>query len=94
MSLQPVNPKPFLNSLLTKPVIVKLKFNKIEYRGTLVSVDNYMNILLGPDTLEYNLSKSEEGEPIKNELFIRCNNVLWVAEQQPQEEKDEDTEMK
>lgn len=39
----PVNPKPFLNELTGKPVIVKLKFGG-EYKGYLVSVDAYMNL--------------------------------------------------
>lgn len=39
----PVNPKPFLNNLTGKPVIVKLKWG-MEYKGYLVSVDSYMNL--------------------------------------------------
>jgi small nuclear ribonucleoprotein F len=39
----PMNPKPFLNSLTGKPVIVKLKWGH-EYKGYLVSVDGYMNL--------------------------------------------------
>lgn len=39
----PVNPKPFLNSLTGKSVIVKLKWGP-EYKGYLVSVDGYMNV--------------------------------------------------
>ena len=39
----PVNPKPFLNGLTGKPVIVKLKWG-MEYKGILVSTDNYMNV--------------------------------------------------
>ena len=38
-----VNPKPFLNELTGKPVIVKLKWG-MEYKGYLMSVDNYMNL--------------------------------------------------
>ena len=37
------NPKPFLQSLTGKPVHVKLKWG-LEYRGYLVSTDNYMNV--------------------------------------------------
>lgn len=33
----PINPKPFLNSLTGKPVIIKLKWGH-EYKGFLVSV--------------------------------------------------------
>ncbi|KAG2712375.1 hypothetical protein I3760_04G122500 [Carya illinoinensis] len=39
----PVNPKPFLNNLTGKPVIVKLKWG-MEYKGFLASVDSYMNL--------------------------------------------------
>ena len=39
----PMNPKPFLNGLTGKPVIVKLKWG-MEYKGYLVSVDGYMNL--------------------------------------------------
>ncbi|CDK26285.1 unnamed protein product [Kuraishia capsulata CBS 1993] len=89
MSFQPINPKPFLNSLVDKKVVVKLKFNKIEYHGKLISVDNYMNLLLDEDTLEYDLSAKGKtqgeilatgGTPLKHEIFIRCNNVLWIGE--------------
>ena len=38
-----VNPKPFLESLTGKPVVVKLKWG-MEYRGYLSSVDSYMNV--------------------------------------------------
>jgi small nuclear ribonucleoprotein F len=40
-----VNPKPFLNSLLGKVVMVKLKWGH-EYKGFLVSTDGYMNLQL------------------------------------------------
>ena len=39
----PLNPKPFLNGLTGKPVVVKLKWG-MEYKGFLVSTDNYMNV--------------------------------------------------
>ena len=38
-----VNPKPFLNDLTGKDVIVKLKWG-MEYEGKLLSVDSYMNV--------------------------------------------------
>lgn len=41
----PINPKPFLNGLTGKAVIVKLKWGH-EYKGYLVSVDGYMNLQL------------------------------------------------
>lgn len=39
----PLNPKPFLNGLTGKPVVVKLKWG-MEYKGYLVSTDGYMNL--------------------------------------------------
>ncbi|KAH1170119.1 hypothetical protein KIL84_001104 [Mauremys mutica] len=50
MSL-PLNPKPFLNGLTGKPVMVKLKWG-MEYKGYLVSVDGYINMQLA-NTEEY-----------------------------------------
>lgn len=41
----PINPKPFLNGLTGKAVMVKLKWGH-EYKGYLVSVDGYMNLQL------------------------------------------------
>jgi len=41
--MMPVNPKPFLQELAGKPILVKLKWG-MEYRGLLVSVDSYMNL--------------------------------------------------
>lgn len=41
----PINPKPFLNGLTGKAVIIKLKWGH-EYKGYLVSVDGYMNMQL------------------------------------------------
>uniref|UniRef100_A0A0K0DFT4 Sm protein F n=1 Tax=Angiostrongylus cantonensis TaxID=6313 RepID=A0A0K0DFT4_ANGCA len=42
-TLQPVNPKPFLNSLTGKPIVCRLKWG-MEYKGILVAVDGYMNL--------------------------------------------------
>lgn len=69
----PVNPKPFLNELTGKPVIVKLKWG-MEYKGFLVSVDAYMNLQLA-NTEEY-----IDGNCTGNlgEVLIRCNNVLYL----------------
>lgn len=45
-TFQPVNPKPFLQQQTGKPVQVKLKWG-MEYKGFLVSTDNYMNFQVG-----------------------------------------------
>uniref|UniRef100_A0A8C3XSK5 Sm protein F n=1 Tax=Chelydra serpentina TaxID=8475 RepID=A0A8C3XSK5_CHESE len=72
MSL-PLNPKPFLNRLMGKPVIVKLKWG-MEYKGYLVSVDGYMNTQLAntEDCIDGALSRH------LGEVLIRCNNVLYI----------------
>lgn len=46
---QPVNPKPFLADLTGKPVYVRLKWG-MEYKGYLVSTDNYMNLQVRPQS--------------------------------------------
>ncbi|XP_003570509.2 uncharacterized protein LOC100841438 [Brachypodium distachyon] len=73
MATVPVNPKPFLNNLTGKPVIVKLKWG-MEYKGYLVSVDSYMNLQLA-NTEEY-----IDGQFSGNlgEILIRCNNVMYM----------------
>ncbi|CAI7915980.1 unnamed protein product, partial [Closterium sp. NIES-54] len=69
----PVNPKPFLNDLTGKQVIVKLKWG-MEYKGYLMSVDAYMNLQLA-STEEY-----IDGQFMGSlgEVLIRCNNVLYM----------------
>ncbi|CAI5511509.1 unnamed protein product [Closterium sp. Naga37s-1] len=71
MATVPVNPKPFLNDLTGKQVIVKLKWG-MEYKGYLMSVDAYMNLQLA-STEEY-----IDGQFMGSlgEVLIRCNNVL------------------
>merc|ERR1712136_85074 len=69
----PLNPKPFLNGLTGKPVMVKLKWG-MEYKGYLVSVDGYMNLQL-VNTEEY-IDGALAGN--LGEVLIRCNNVLYI----------------
>ncbi|KAG0323161.1 hypothetical protein BGZ97_012879 [Linnemannia gamsii] len=73
----PVNPKPFLNDLTGKAVLVKLKWGQ-EYKGFLVSVDSYMNLQLA-NTEEFvdGVSAGTLGE-----VLIRCNNVLYLLSDQ------------
>ncbi|KAJ8713286.1 hypothetical protein PYW07_013656 [Mythimna separata] len=82
----PINPKPFLNSLTGKSVLVKLKWGH-EYKGLLVSADGYMNLQLA------NTEEIVDGSCTGNlgEVLIRCNNVLYVR---GAEEEDEEGEMK
>jgi small nuclear ribonucleoprotein F len=76
MSLSITNPKPFIKELIGSPVLIKLKFNNTSYKGILQSSDNYFN---------FSLRDPEEvvdGQSTKlgNDLFIRCNNVLYIRE--------------
>ncbi|KAJ1445804.1 hypothetical protein M885DRAFT_548805 [Pelagophyceae sp. CCMP2097] len=68
-----VNPKPFLNELTGKEVIVKLKWG-MSYKGKLMSVDSYMNLQLG-DTEEF-IDGVMAGK--LGEILIRCNNIMYL----------------
>lgn len=46
MSFVPVNPRPMLQDLVSKTILVRLKWGEVEYKGTLVAVDSYMNLQL------------------------------------------------
>jgi len=74
MSFIPVNPKPFLQDLTGRSILVKLKWGP-EYKGKLQSVDSYMNLQL-TNTEEYVDGKSTSN---LGEILIRCNNVLWIS---------------
>ncbi|ABN67111.1 predicted protein, partial [Scheffersomyces stipitis CBS 6054] len=76
---QPINPKPFLKTLINKQVIVRLKWNKTEYKGTLISIDNYMNFQLD-NTYEVIYDGESKKQELIGEIFIRCNNVLFIRE--------------
>lgn len=77
----PINPKPFLNGLTGKPVVIKLKWGH-EYKGFLVSVDGYMNMQLA------NTEEFVDGQNTGHlgEVLIRCNNVLYIRGTEDQEE--------
>ena len=77
----PINPKPFLIDLIDKPVIVKLKWG-MEYKGTLIAFDGYMNLQL------FNTEEWVNGECKGNigEALIRCNNVLYIRDAEGVEE--------
>merc|ERR1712051_39265 len=85
-AFMPINPKPFLNGLTGKAVMVKLKWGH-EYKGYLVSVDAYMNLQLA-QTEEF-IDGNFTGK--LGEVLVRCNNVLYVR---GCEEENEDGEMR
>ena len=78
-----VNPKPFLNDLTGEDVIVKLKWNGMEYKGKLLSVDSYMNLQLA-STEEW-IDDQFSGN--LGEVLIRCNNVLYLRGVPEEDEK-------
>ncbi|CAI2165816.1 3541_t:CDS:2 [Funneliformis geosporum] len=75
MAFQPVNPKPFLQELTGKPVMVRLKWG-MEYKGFLVSVDSYMNLQVNYTNTEEFVEGQSTGA--LGEVLIRCNNVLYI----------------
>ncbi|CDU18007.1 hypothetical protein YYC_04529 [Plasmodium yoelii 17X] len=82
--ITPLNPKPFLNSLVGNRVIIKLKWG-MEYKGNLKSFDAYMNIRL--TSAEEWIRGEYKGT--LGEIFLRCNNVLYIREDN-ESEKSED----
>ncbi len=61
--------------LIDKLVVVKLKWG-MEYKGTLVAFDGYMNLQIA-DAQEWinGVCRGNIGETL-----IRCNNVLYVRD--------------
>ena len=64
----PVNPKPFLNGLTGKSVMVKLKWGH-EYKGFLVATDSYMNLQLA-NTEEFIDGAQTGSKPIFSYNFL------------------------
>lgn len=67
-------PLSVLQKAINKEVRVRLK-NSLEYRGTMVNIDSYMNVLL-----ENASEHDEDGKLIKNygRVVIRGNNILFI----------------
>jgi small nuclear ribonucleoprotein F len=70
-------------------VLVKLKWGQ-EYKGTLVSVDSYINLqVYSTITPSYmKLAETEEfvdgvSAGVLGEVLIRCNNVLYIKRSLP-----------
>ncbi|XP_045471349.1 small nuclear ribonucleoprotein F [Harmonia axyridis] len=80
----PINPKPFLNSLTGKAVMVKLKWGH-EYKGYLVSTDGYMNLQLA-QTEEF-IDGASSG--MLGEVLVRCNNILFIRGVEEEDEEGE-----
>ncbi|KAJ5893692.1 Small nuclear ribonucleoprotein SmF [Penicillium taxi] len=75
LQLAPLNPRPFLQAKIGTEILVRLKWGQSEYKGTLQSVDSYMNLLL------HNTEEFVDGDK-RSDLgiaLIRCNNILYVS---------------
>ena len=75
-TLKTTNPRPFVNSLLGKEIIVRTKWGQKEYKGYLVSVDGYLNLRLA-NTKEFiggDFTSSLE----MGDVFIRANSILYI----------------
>ncbi|CAD8058213.1 unnamed protein product [Paramecium primaurelia] len=70
-----INPRPFLEEITRKQIIVRLKWGW-ELRGVLKSSDQYMNLHM-LNTEEYVDGKSRG---ILGEVLVRCNNVLYIRQ--------------
>ncbi|KAJ5874135.1 Small nuclear ribonucleoprotein SmF [Penicillium soppii] len=75
MSFQPLNPRPFLQARVGTEVLIRLKWGQTEYKGTLESIDSYMNVLLR------NTEEFIDGKPTGalGLVLIRCNNILYMG---------------
>uniref|UniRef100_A0A8C5XJ65 Small nuclear ribonucleoprotein polypeptide F n=1 Tax=Microcebus murinus TaxID=30608 RepID=A0A8C5XJ65_MICMU len=71
----PLNPKPFLNGLTGKPVMVKLKWG-MEYKGYLVSVDGYMNMQI----FIYILGILDQSKILLFQLCEDLKQLFWFFE--------------
>ena len=71
-----MNPKPFLNGLTGKPVMVKLKWG-MEYKGYLVSVDGYMNLQVCLN-LKFGIFSWKNCKEPFSDLVIRCEIVTFA----------------
>jgi len=74
MSFVPINPRPMLQNLVDKEVVIRLKWGQTEYKGRLVSIDSYMNIQLSgaEEWIDQQMTS------VLGQVLIRCNNVLWI----------------
>ncbi|CAF1294016.1 unnamed protein product [Adineta ricciae] len=80
----PLNPKPYINELVGKKILVRLKWG-MTYTGILINFDQYMNVQLG-NAVEY---IEEQNKGPLGEILIRCNNILYISGVDEAEEDDD-----
>ncbi|PAA63711.1 hypothetical protein BOX15_Mlig001762g2 [Macrostomum lignano] len=76
MSSTRQTPSDFLKQIIHRPVVVKLN-SGVDYRGVLVCLDGFMNIVLD-QTEEYINGQLKAKYGI---AFLRGNNVLYISAQ-------------
>ena len=72
MSSTIINPKPFLNGLLGRKVVCKMRWGQ-EFYGYLVSMDGYLNLQM--NQIEENIDGTWA---TLGDGLIRANNILYV----------------
>ena len=75
------SPGAFVDSVFNAPVIVKMSNSETDYRGHLIGLDGFLNVVLAPNSVEYD----REGKCVgsySHEVFLRGNNVLYVGLQE------------
>ena len=72
------NASDFVQNSLGKKTLVKLTNDEF-YEGTLISIDGAFNLYLIDSKLINDNNKKEEKEKVFKNLFIRGNNVLYIA---------------
>ena len=72
------NASDFVQNSLGKKTLVKLTNDEF-YEGTLISIDGAFNLYLIDSKLIKDNNKKEEKEKVFKNLFIRGNNVLYIA---------------
>lgn len=75
-----VFPAAMLQSLIGQQVLVRSKWG-LSYVGTLLSTDNYMNLLLR-DVQEQEPRGPGEQPSVAtyDDMLLRCNNILYIRE--------------
>ena len=94
--IAPLNPKPFVEQLVGKEVVIKLKWGH-EYHGWLESKDDYMNFKL-TECEEWGYEDSDGQRVLKmkgklGSVLIRCNNVLYIRHNDAADQDNEEGQM-
>jgi small nuclear ribonucleoprotein (snRNP)-like protein len=73
-------PAAMLQALIGQQVLVRSKWG-LSYVGTLMSTDNYMNLLLRDVQEQEPRGPGEAPSTAKyDDMLLRCNNILYIRE--------------